>query len=141
MADPLAENILEAFIDYFNARDLEGFQELFSNDVSSDFFGGSGVETVLEGMGDFFLRQPTVLATRGDLGEEAVVVTWMADGETDEYRMLGYLAFSFHRREEGDVIEHITHVDQPDDSGELLAEEPEPDEIAEWEDWSAWDES
>jgi hypothetical protein len=141
VADPLAENTLEAFIDYFNARDLEGFRELLSDDVSSDFLGGSGIDTVLEGIGDLFMRQPTVLATRGDLGEEPVVVTWVADGESDEYRMLGYLDFSFHRRDEQDVIEHITLVDRPDDSGELLAEEPDPDEIAEWEDWSEWDES
>ncbi|MDP8957885.1 MAG: hypothetical protein M3N51_01500 [Actinomycetota bacterium] len=137
--DAGAENVLQAFIDYFNARDLEGVTELLSEEVSSDFFDASTSEDMLEGMSDFLLRHPTVVLTRGELGQEPVVVAWAADLEDEEYHSLGYFTFTFTDGEDGASIDHISYVDRPDDTGELLAEQPEPDEIAEWEDWNDWD--
>lgn len=126
------EDVLDEFVEILNARDLEGVAELLAPEVTSTVFGGGTPETVVEGMSDLLLRYPHLVTSRGEVGEEPVVVLWLPD-EEERYRAVGYLDFAF----EGGLIEHLEYVDEvPSD---LLAEEPEGDELAEWDRWPGWD--
>jgi hypothetical protein len=139
---------LDEFVDFFNARDLEGIRELLDVDVSAPFFGGNGHEPVMQGMGELVLGYPGIVTTRGELGDEPVVVAWIP-GQHREYRRMGYFRFTFTDEGEktqdpsvvdGELkIEHIDYSDEIDD-GTLLAEEPDPADMAESESWQEWEE-
>lgn len=139
------EASLDEFVDFFNARDLEAVRDLLDDEVSAPFFGGVGNESVMQGVGELVLGYPGIVATRGELGDEPVVVAWIP-GEEREYRRMGYFRFTFTDEVvEPDVvdgelkIEHIDYSDEIDD-GSLLAEEPDPADMAEWESWREWEE-
>ena len=78
---------LDEFVDYFNARDLEAIRELLDGEVSAPFFGGNGHDSVMQGVGELVLGYPGIVVTRGELGEEPVVVAWIP-GEQRVYRRL-----------------------------------------------------
>ena len=139
------EASLDEFVDFFNARDLEGVRELLDDEVSAPFFGGTGHAPVMQGMGELVRGYPGIVTTRGELGEEPVVVAWIP-GEERVYRRMGYFRFSFVDEPgepevvDGELkIEHIDYSDEIDD-GSLLAEEPDPADMAEWESWREWEE-
>ncbi|MBT8166238.1 MAG: hypothetical protein HKO63_01750 [Acidimicrobiia bacterium] len=139
---------LDEFVDFFNARDLEAVRELLDAEVSAPFFGGNEAETVMQGIGELILAYPGIVVTRGELGDEPVVVAWIP-GQQRVYRRMGYFRFTFiDDGENGDdpgavdgelKIEHIDYSDEIDD-GSLLVEEPDPADMAEWESWQEWDE-
>lgn len=146
MTDYSAEEAsLDEMVDFFNARDLEAIRELLDAEVSAPFFGGNGPDVVMQGVGELVLAYPGIVATRGELGDEPVVVAWIP-GESRVYRRMGYFRFTFTEDGEnsesvnGEVmIEHIDYSDELDD-GTLLAEEPDPADMEEWESWQEWEE-
>lgn len=138
------EAALDEFVDFFNARDLEAIRELLDEECSAPFFGGNGHDSIMQGMGELVLGYPGIITTRGELGDEPVVVAWIP-GEERVYRRMGYFRFSFTEDGERSVIEgevQIEHIDYSDelDDGNLLAEEPDPEDMAEWESWREWEE-
>jgi hypothetical protein len=127
-----AENAGDEFVELFNARDLDTIAELATESISSDLFDGTGPEAAIHGLAGLLRRYPQLLATRGEDGDEPVVALWVPD-EQDQYRMMGYLALST----DGELVDRISYVDTP--GPDLLVEEPDPDELAEWQDWREWD--
>lgn len=142
------EASLDEFVDFFNARDLEAISELLDAECSAPFFGGNGHDSIMQGIGELVLAYPGIVTTRGELGDEPVVVAWIP-GEERVYRRMGYFRFTFTEEGEGAEdptivdgevrIEHIDYSDELDD-GTLLAEEPDPEDMAEWESWQDWEE-
>ena len=132
------EAVLDELVDFFNARDLEGIRELLDTEISAPFFGGTGADVTMQGIGELVLAYPGIVSTRGELGEEPVVVAWIP-GETHTYSRMGYFRFTFTDVDEnGDkLVEHIDYSDEVDD-GTLLAEQPDPADMAEGEDWQTW---
>lgn len=127
--DAEGESVVDEFIDYFNARDLDGMASLLAEDVQAELIHVNGsAAAVIEGIEDLFLREPSVVLTRGELGSEPVAAVWHPTG--DRYVAVGLLAFAFT---EGEVaaIERIELIDQLDQE-DLLLEEPEGSELAEW---------
>ena len=131
-ADAAAENVSDEFVELFNARDLDSIAELVSAEVTSDLFDGTGVESAVHGLAGLVRRYPQLIATRGEDGEQPIVALWVPD-EQERYRLMGYLELST----EDELIDRITYVDTP--GSELLVEEPDEDELAEWQDWREWD--
>ena len=131
-ADAAAENISDEFVDLFNARDLDSIADLVTADLTSDLFDGVGAESAVHGLAGLLRRYPQLMATRGEDGDLPVVALWVPD-EQDRYRAMGYLELSTV----GELIDRITYVDTP--SGDLLVEEPDPDELAQWQDWREFD--
>ena len=147
MTDYSAEEAsLDEVVDYFNARDLDPIRDLLDREVTAPFFGGNGPDTVMQGVGELVLAYPGIIVTRGELGDEPVVVAWIP-GQGRVYRRMGYFRFTFTEdgergddvdSVEGEVkIEHIDYSDEIDD-GSLLVEEPDPADMAEWESWQEW---
>jgi hypothetical protein len=132
MADAALENASDEFVDLFNARDLDGIAELVTSDVTSDLFDGVGGDGSVEGLAGLLRRYPQLVSTRGEDGNQPIVALWIPD-EDDRYRLMGYLEFSV----QDELIDRITYVDTP--GTDLLLEEPDPDEMAEWQDWKEWD--
>ena len=132
------EAVLDELVDFFNARDLEGIRELLDTEISAPFFGGPGADVTMQGIGELVLAYPGIVSTRGELGEEPVVVAWIP-GETHTYSRMGYFRFTFTDVDEnGDkLVEHIDYSDEVAD-GTLLAEQPDPADMAEGEDWQTW---
>lgn len=128
-SDAEGESIVDEFIEYFNARDLDGIAGLLAEDVQAELVHVNGsVAAVLEGIEDLFLREPSVVLTRGELGSEPVAAVWHPAG--DRYVAVALLAFSFTEGE-GEAIERIDLIDVLDQE-DLLLEEPDGSELAEW---------
>jgi hypothetical protein len=126
-ADPAGENLIEAFIETFNARDLPGLAELLSGEATAELEGET--TAVLDTLDEMFIREPSLVATRGELGTEPVVGLWRpTDGR---YLQIGYLTFTISVDSEP-LIERIDLVDDLEDET-LLMETPDSVEIAEWE--------
>lgn len=132
VVDAAGENASDEFVELLNARDLDAIADLVTADVTSDLFDGVGVDSAVQGLAGLLRRYPQLLATRGEDGNQPVVALWIPD-EHDSYRLMGYLEMSAR----GELIERITYVDTP--GPDLLVEEPDPDELAEWQDWREWD--
>lgn len=136
-----AENVIDEFVEYFNARDLDALESMLAGDVDAEFLKVAGSISALEAMEDFFVREPLVLATRGERGVDPIVGLWqpkVGDKDTDdgkddtgEYVSIGYLLFECSEDDEP-LITRIEYVEELD--GDVLVEEPDdPVEILDWE--------
>ena len=130
--DTAVENVSDEFVELFNARDLDTIAELVTSEVTSDLFDGTGVESAVQGLAGLLRRYPQLIATRGEDGNRPIVALWVPD-EQERYRLMGYLEFGTDE----ELIDRITYVDTP--GSDLLVEEPDEDELAEWQDWREWD--
>lgn len=129
------------FVDLINARDLDSLADILAADVEADFLNETGRLDVMAGLGDLFLRYPTLVVTRGHLGSFAVAAAWLHDADSEEYDLVGYFTFDVADREEI-VIQRLEYVEGlAGDPGDLVVETPEATELPEWEDWSAYDET
>jgi hypothetical protein len=137
-ADAGPESTLDEFVDYLNARDLDGIAELLHPEVTFDTAGGSGSQAVADSLGELVLRNPGVVFTRGELGTEPVVVAWSPAGDHD-YAPMGSFSFTFLDEDGEALVEHIGYDDGPPDEDRLLAEEPDPADMPEGMDWEEWD--
>ncbi len=120
------ENREDAFIEFFNSRDVDAIAELLTDDVSAEIFNGYSKEDTVEGLRDFFVRNPRTILTRGELEGTPVAALWMPDVE-EKYALVGYLDMTDTK----DGIDHIAYVDEADP--DLYAEEPGGYQVAEWE--------
>lgn len=133
------DDVLDELVDVLNGRDLDGLSELLAADAEAGFLGESSRDGVVDGFNDLFLRYPTLLVTRGDLGSDPIVAVWLFDREADRFDPFGYLAFEMSDKEEC-LLQRVEYVDELPDSEDLVIETPERSELAEWEDWSELDE-
>ena len=137
-ADAAAESVLDEFVDYFNARDFDGLATLVDDDATVPMFPESGKIGAISGFADLALRNPGLVFTRGELGEEPVAVAW-SPAPGHEYRRMGYLAFTFTETDGETLIEHAVYDDQPEGVDGVLAEEPDPEDMGEGDTWEEWD--
>ena len=125
------DNVLDEFVDLVNARDFDGVTELFATDVEAPFLSASSAQDISDGLNDLLLRYPTMVLTRGELGDDPVIGTWLYRQDHDEYALAGYLTV-LATDEEEPLIERIELVDELDDAEDLVVERPDPEDIAEW---------
>lgn len=133
------DNVLDEFVDMVNGRDLDGLGDLMAPDARSDFLGGTERESVVDGFNDLFLRNPNLLATRGDLGSEPIVALWLFDFERDHFDLSGYATLDVDDSADA-LITDITFVDDIPETEDLVVETPDRAELPEWEDWTEIDE-
>jgi hypothetical protein len=133
------DNALDEFVDLVNARDLDGLIELLAPDVEADFLREFSRDGVIAGFNDLFLRYPSLLVTRGDLGSQPIVAVWIFDREADRFDPLGYMTLELGESAQ-DLIRRVDYTEELPDSEDLVVEAPERSELSEWEDWSELDE-
>lgn len=133
------DNILDEFVDVLNGRDPDGLSELLAADVETGFLGESSRDGVVDGFNDLFLRYPTLMVTRGEIGSDPIVAVWIFDREADLFDPFGYMTLETSDDEEA-LIQRIDYIDELPDSEDVVVEVPERSELGEWEDWSELDE-
>lgn len=129
------DNILDEFVDVLNGRDPDGLSELLAADVETGFLGESSRDGVVDGFNDLFLRNPTLMVTRGEIGSDPIVAVWIFDREADLFDPFGYMTLETSDSEEA-LIQRIGYIDELPDSEDVIVEVPERSELGEWEDWS-----
>jgi hypothetical protein len=136
--DPEFQNLVVAFVECLTARDFEGVEELLADEVEANLLSTHDRDATVQGLEDLVERYPSLVLTRGELGDEPVAGAWVSDSDTGAYDLLGIMRFgaSDGRDPHLDRID-LVEVDDPED---LVLERPEPEELAEWEDWSITDE-
>jgi hypothetical protein len=112
------DNTLDELVDLVNGRDLDGLNELLAADAEAGFLGGSSRDDVVDGFNDLFLRYPTLIVTRGDLGSDPIAAVWIFDREADRFDPFGYMTFETSDDAEG-LIQRIEHIDELPDSADL----------------------
>lgn len=133
------DNAIDELVDLLNGRDLESLSDLLAPDAGADFVGAASREEVVVGLNDLFLRYPTLLTTRADLGSDPLIAVWTFDNEADRFDEFGYLMVEVSESHEGH-IERLSYVDELADSEGLVVETPDRSDLSEWEDWSELDE-
>lgn len=132
--DCAAENVLDEFVDLFNARDIDVLASLVAEDLDAEFLKVAGRQGALEALENLFIRQPFVVATRGERGVEPIVALWQPTGEDgDGYVVVGFLTFECSDEDEP-VITRVEYFEELDD---VLLEEP--DGVVEGLDWDVAD--
>lgn len=133
--DTELEDLRDAFVDAFNARDLEALLFIVSDDVETpDVPGEDGATAFAEEVEAIWERSPEALLTRGYLDDRPIAVAWRPD-EQGAWTRVALVCFDC----EGGVL---TLVELPEDADGLdraQVEEPDGDEVDEWNDWSEWD--
>lgn len=133
------DNLLDEFVEVVNARDLDDLGDLLRAETEAEFLGEVTGAGVVEGLNDLFLRYPTLLATRGDIGAEPVVAMWIFDQDADRFDPFGYFTFEIGESEEP-LIQRLVYNEELPDTEDVVVEIPDRSDLAEWEDWSELDE-
>ncbi len=136
--DPGGENALDELVDYFNARDFDSVGTLFDADVSFPWLEVTGRDGTVSALVDLTLRNPGLVLTRGELGQEPVLVAWVP-GEVHKYRRMGFFTAAYSDGDGETLIEHLEYDDSAESVAELLVEEPDADDMAEGTEWREWE--
>jgi hypothetical protein len=133
------DSTIDELVDVLNGRDLDGLAELLAPDAEAGLLGESSRDGVVDGFNDLFLRYPTLLVTRGEVGPDPIVAVWIFDREAARFDAFGYMTFESSDDQAG-LIQRVEYIDELPDSEDLVVEVPERSELPEWEDWSELDE-
>lgn len=125
-------DLIDEFVEFFNARDLDGLASMLTDDVDAELVHALGSAGALEGLEDLFIREPLVLLTRGDADGDGIAVVWHP-GHAG-YLQVGYLAFEF-TDEDDDADARITRIEYLEEinAEDLVVEEPDEIDVEEWE--------
>lgn len=138
------EALIDAFVECFNARDLEGAVGLLANDVELPGLGGDDPSTALVRCWE---ARPNALLTRGVLTDEAdtdgwwtqpVAVQWDLGGD-GTWQRSALLSFDHDDSSDGGslgLVEYVGDVAVLDDA----TADPPDGEGAEGGRWSLWEE-
>lgn len=128
------EELRDAFIDGFNARDLDALTAVVHPDVECPDIAGDGFDALAEELEAIWERSPAAILTRGYLDDEPCAMAWLPD-EDGHWIRASLVCF--------DVTDGLIGlVCLPDDADSLeraVADEPTGDELDEWIDWAEWD--
>lgn len=137
--DPVAETLIVELGERLNAWDLEAVAELLHPEAESSFLQATDRDEVVAGLADLGERNPTLTFTRGELGMEPVLAVWVMDTTAGDHDLMGLLRFDCDTEGEEPTITRLD-LFEPGPDDDVLLEEPDPAEIAEWEDWDTIDE-
>lgn len=132
--DGVLETLRDAFVDAFNARDLDAVLGLVSEDVECPDIAGDGAEVLAEELESIWERSPAVILTRAFLEEDPCAVAWLPDDDGCWSRA-AIVVFDV----DGDSLGLVTLSDDTDAVERATADDPTGEELDEWVDWSEWD--
>ena len=129
------ESLRAAFVDAFNARDLDELLSIVAADVEvPDLAGSDGVPALAEELETMWRNAPALLLTRAFLDGAPCAVAWLPDEEACWSRV-ALVCFS----SDGDKLSMVSVPDDVDAMERAEAEPPEGDELDEWSDWTEWE--
>lgn len=111
------EDLVSAFVEAFNARDLDAVGELFA--VDCELHGiVEDADTPVGVLDELQSRSPWMSLARAELGLEPVAAVWIPD-ENERYRTVGYFGFETN---DSEIIRIELFEVVPED---LLSETPD----------------
>lgn len=138
------EVLIDAFVECFNARDLEGLTGLLASDVELPGLGADGAIAALVRCWD---ARPNAMLSRGLLSDEPdtdgwwsqpVALQWDLD-EAGGWRRSALLAFAHDDGPDGGSIGLVEYVGDVAIMDEVVADPPERD-IPAGSSWAQWEE-
>lgn len=128
------ETLRDAFVEAYNARDLEGILVLVSEDVETPESGNDGGDVLADEIQTYWQRWPSAILTRATVDDEPGAVAWLPD-ETGRWIRTRLVTFDG----EHGVLTVIDLPDDPDALQRALAEDPLGDFLDDENDWAVWD--
>ncbi len=128
------ETLRDAFIEAFNARDLDAILDLVADDVEVPDLPGEGREALSEEMQAVWERSPAVILTRATVDGNTSAVGWLP-GEDGRWSRSTLVTFD----DERGLLTLVQMPDGPDDLERAGAEHPGGEPLDEEQDWSQWD--
>ena len=128
------ETLRTAFVEAYNARDLEAIIELVADDVETPDRIGNGRDVLAEELQALWERSPAAVLTNAVVDGTPAAVAWLPD-EQGHWCRAALVTFD-------DDHGRLTVIELPDDPEALqqaLAEDPIGDPIDEELDWAGWD--
>lgn len=128
------ETLRNAFVEAYNARDLDAILTIVAPDAELPDIGGEGPDALADELQGVWERSPVVVLTRALVEDVPAAVAWLPD-EHGNWTRAGLLTFD---SEQG----QLTVIEMPDDVECLqaaLADDPVGDVLDEELDWSEWD--
>jgi hypothetical protein len=128
------ETLRNAFVEAYNARDLDAILELVADDAELPDISGEGHGALADELQAVWERAPIVVLTHSRVDDVPAAVAWLPD-EHGRWTRAGLLTFDSERGQ-------LTVIEMPDDVEALqsaLADDPSGDVLAEELDWSEWD--
>lgn len=127
------EELIDAFVDAYNAHDLDTLLELLSEDAELPGVG-IDVEGFPVAVVSMWEERPNAVLTRGLLGEQPVTVLWDV-AEAGAWARVALLTFEL--ADEDGELGLVELLDDPTAIESAETDEPEPDlaEGARWEEW------
>jgi len=132
--DANLDTLRDAFVEAYNARDLDAVLELVSDDVTTPDLGRDGGDALAEELQSSWERSPGIVLTNATVDDTVAAVAWMPD-ERGRWARAGLVTFD---ADQG----RLTAVEMPEDPDALqraLAESPVGDALDEEQDWAVWD--
>lgn len=128
------ENLRDAFVEGFNARDLDVLLSLVRSDVETPDTVGDGAANLVEELEAIWERSPGAVLTRAFLDGSACAVAWLPD-EDGCWSRAAIVCFA----EERGLLSVVGVPDDADGLDRAEASEPTGEELEEWSDWAEWD--
>ena len=128
------ESLRNAFVEAYNARDLDAILQLVSDDVETPDLNGDGPETLVEELLEIWARSPGAILTHAAVDNAPAAVMWTPD-EYGRWCRSGLVTFDDDRG-------RLTVVEIPDDDAAMqlaMADDPTGDLLDEELDWAEWD--
>ncbi len=133
------EDLIDGFVEAYNAHDLEGVTDLLAPDAELPGLGHdlAGFPSAIERLWD---ERPNAVLTRGRLEERPVAVLWDV-GEGGAWVRVALL--DFDGSDDDGQLELVELIDDAVTVEQAQADAPEPDlvEGARWEEWYEGDDS
>lgn len=128
------EALRDAFVDGFNARDLDTLLGLVDDEVETPDLPGDGAAVFAEELEAIWERSPGALLSRAFLEGVPCAVAWLPDEEGCWARA----ALVCFAAEDG-LLSVVGVPDDPDALDRAEAVDPTGEELEEWSDWGEWD--
>ena len=128
------ETLRNAFVEAYNARDLDAMLALVASDAELPDVHGEGTAALAEELQAVWERSPLVVLTHALVADTPAAVAWLPD-EHGTWTRAGLMTFDSDRG-------RLTVIEIPDDVDALhaaLADDPVGDIIDEELDWLEWD--
>lgn len=128
------DTLRDAFVEAYNARDLEALLDLVDDDVETPDLSGDGPDALADEIRALWERSPAAVLTTATSDGSPAAVAWLPD---EAARWIRAALFTF----DGDAG-LLTVVGLPDDGAaleEALTDGPGGDALDEEQDWAEWD--
>lgn len=130
-AEHVAESLRDAFVDAFNARDVDGALAVTASDVECADSVDDGATALTAFLVDVWERHPGVVLTAGELDGEACAVAWLPD-EDGSWSRAALVTLAV----DDGLLDVVALPDDVDGLDRVTTEEPVGDEL---DDWLGWD--